>query len=182
MVIEELGLGSKVQVEMVRTRVPECPVNAVNPTGKIPTLETDDGHVLSESRLICQYLDILHEGDPVVDHDPEEAPRALEGVIVGFIDGISVWSRELARPESERSPSIIEQERARAGRCVVWFEQRVEILGERVDYPRACLASALHTLDERIEDRGWREQAPGLAAWYQRFAARPSFRATVSTD
>ena len=179
MMIEELGMRDRVTVVPVRTRVPECEVNALVPTGKVPVLETEDGHFFSESRLICQYLDCLHEGDPVVDHDPAEADRMLEGVITGFLDGVSVWVRELRRPPAERSPGILEQERARAERCVDWFEARIEEIGDGGDYPRLCLGAALYVLDERIGDTPWREQAPRLAAWYERFRARPSFKATA---
>ncbi len=179
MALEELGLAARVQVVPVRTRVPECEVNAYIPTGKVPTLETDDGHYFSESRLICQYLDALHTDDPIVDHDPEEADRALEGVVTGFLDGVSVWIRELNRPPGERSPGILEQERARAERCLAWFDERTDALGERADYPRLCMAAALYTLDRRIRMDGWRERAPRLAAWYDRFVQRPSFRATL---
>jgi len=33
-----------------------------NPLGKIPALILDDGTVLYESKVICEYLDSLHDG------------------------------------------------------------------------------------------------------------------------
>lgn len=181
MAIEELGFGSKVEIVVARTRTPECEVNDLVPTGKVPMLVTDDGHCLSESRLIVQYLDAWHTEEPLVDHDPEEADRALEGVIIGMLDGVSVWVREIGRPENERSPSILAQERARVDRCLPWFEARAALLGERVDYPRMCLASALQVIDERLDVADWRQRAPALAAWYDRIVKRPSFQATLAT-
>jgi glutathione S-transferase len=179
MAIEERGLAERVEVLAVPTRVPDSPVNALVPTGKVPTLVTGDGHALSESRLICQHLDRLHDGAPVVDPDPATAARALEGVVTGFLDGVSVWVRELRRPPGERSPGILEQERARAWRCVTWLESRIDDVGEGVDYPRLCLGAALYVLDERVGLDGWREAAPRLAAWFDRFRARASYRATA---
>ena len=178
MAIEELRMAAQIEVIVVQTRVPECEVNAFVPTGKVPVLETDDGHFFAESRLICQYLDALHSDDPIVDHDPLEADRAFEGVTTGFLDGVSVWIRELRRPQHEQSPGVIEQERARAMRCLAWFEQHLDAIGARIDYPRLCLAAALFTVDERIELQGWRERAPQLANWYQAFSEKPSFRTT----
>ncbi|MFT5448040.1 MAG: glutathione S-transferase [Gammaproteobacteria bacterium] len=178
MAIEELRLSAQVEIIVVRTRVPECEVNAFVPTGKVPVLETDDGHYFAESRLICQYLDALHTDDPIVDHDPLEADRAFEGVVTGFLDGVSVWIRELGRAQVERSPGIVEQERARAERCVDWLEQHLDAIGERIDYPRLCLAAALVTLDERVEENAWRQRAPGLVEWFGAFSSRPSFQAT----
>ena len=178
MAIEELRMSAQVEVIVVQTRVPECEVNAFVPTGKVPVLETDDGHYFAESRLICQYLDALHTDDPIVDHDPLEVDRAFEGVVTGFLDGVSVWVRELRRPQAEQSPGVIEQERARAERCVDWLEKNLDAIGDRIDYPRLCLGAALFTLEERIADPGWRERAPGLAKWYVAFSQRPSFQAT----
>ena len=178
MAIEELRMAAQVEVVMVQTRTPDCEVNALVPTGKIPVLETHDGYFFAESRLICQYLDALHTEDPIVDHDPLEADRAFEGVTTGFLDGVSVWIRERRRVQEEQSPGIIEQERARAERCVDWLEQHLDTVGVRMDYPRLCLGGALFTLDERIEMPTWRERAPNLAAWYLTFTQRPSFTAT----
>jgi glutathione S-transferase len=174
MTLAELGMTDQVQILPVRTRVPDCEVHAFNPTGKVPTLITDDGHVLSESRLICQYLDALHTEDPIVDHDPAEQDRQFEGVITGFLDGIAVWVREQHRPEHERSPGILAQERARVERCLAWLEARAQINQERVDYPRLCLFAALDVLDARLPSAGWQQRAPALARWYTGFAQRPS--------
>ena len=175
-------MTAQVEIVMVQTRVPECEVNVLVPTGKIPVLETAEGDFFAESRLICQYLDALHTDEPIVDHDPLEADRAFEGVVSGFLDGVSVWVRELRRPQDEQSPSIVEQERARAERCVAWFEEQMKVvsaLGERVDYPRLCLGMALFTIDERIEARAWRDAAPQLVSWYESFTRRASFQATA---
>src|SRR5262249_39288595 len=40
-------------------------------------------------------------------------------------DGIAVWGREMARPESERSPTTLAHELARAQRMADYFEDRV---------------------------------------------------------
>ena len=179
MAIEELGLASHVELVEARTRTPDCEVNALVPTGKVPTLQTDAGACFSESRLIVQYLDAMHTGDPLVDIDPEDEDRVMEGAIEGFLNGLAVWGRENRRPESERSPGILGQERARAERCLDWFEPRSPWLGDRADYPRLAMAAALYMLDERIREIDWRARAPELAGWYARFAERASFRLTA---
>ena len=68
---------------VVATRRPDSPVLAHNPTGEVPTLVTADGTVLSESRLICGYLDTLHDGPPVVPVRPSPAALSLEGIVTG---------------------------------------------------------------------------------------------------
>jgi glutathione S-transferase len=174
----ERGLAQRLQAEIVATRVPDSVVNDLNPTGKVPTLETPEGVILSEAKLICQYLDALHEQTPVVDPAASLPLRGLEGVVTGFLDGLAVWVRELRRPEKERSPGILEQERARSERVLTYLELHADWREDVADYPRICLAVALDLLTHGIGQPRWGEQYPGVRDWYRRFAARPSMLAT----
>lgn len=173
----ERGLGERVEHVVVRTRVPDSPVNAMNPTGKVPTLETPEGVFLSESRLICQYFDTLHDGPPLVDLAPSLELRALDGVITGFLDGLSVWVRELRRPEGERSPGILAQERARADRVLAYLEAQTGWRSAATDYPRICLAVGLELLAHVLAPPDL-VMGEGVDAWRREAAARSSMRAT----
>ena len=59
------------------TRTPDTPVLDVNPSGRVPTLVTDDGTVFEESALICAYLDSL-EDPPVLAPQTDWDARLLE--------------------------------------------------------------------------------------------------------
>ena len=60
----ETGLDQR--LDMVSTAVnpvdPHDDLNRHNPLGKIPALVLDDGTILYDSRVICEYLDTLHDG------------------------------------------------------------------------------------------------------------------------
>jgi maleylacetoacetate isomerase len=43
---------------------------AVSATGLVPTLETDDGQLLSQSMAIIEYLDEVHPQPPLLANDP----------------------------------------------------------------------------------------------------------------
>jgi glutathione S-transferase len=49
-----------------------------------------------------------------------------------------------------------------------------ETLADTLDIGTISVACALGYLDFRYPDEGWRDARPKLAAWYERFAARPS--------
>ncbi len=63
-VAHELGLADRIE----RLAAAANPVNRdqnivrANPLGKVPTLFTDDGTVLYDSRVICEYLNALGGG------------------------------------------------------------------------------------------------------------------------
>jgi maleylacetoacetate isomerase/maleylpyruvate isomerase len=42
---------------------------AVSPSGLVPTLETDDGHLLGQSMAIIEYLDETHPAPPLLPRD-----------------------------------------------------------------------------------------------------------------
>src|SRR3954452_2785519 len=66
-VAHELGLADK--IELLSTAVSPVESNAAlaaeNPLMKIPALTTDDGQVLFDSPVICEYLDSLAGGGKV---------------------------------------------------------------------------------------------------------------------
>jgi maleylacetoacetate isomerase len=48
---------------------------SVNPQGLVPALVTDDGHVLSQSLAIIDWLDETHPVPPLLPADPDERAR-----------------------------------------------------------------------------------------------------------
>ena len=65
-VIMEKRLQDRVTVTPIQTRTPDSPLYAINPSGRVPTLVTDDGVIFEDSSLICTFLDQL-DGAPIFD-------------------------------------------------------------------------------------------------------------------
>src|SRR5215475_10540696 len=75
----EIGLQDSLEVihhETSPTRRNEA-VFALNPLGKVPVLICDDGEVLFDSNVICEYLDGLHQGPGLIPSHPRQHFRAL---------------------------------------------------------------------------------------------------------
>ena len=165
------GHASSVKVEFINVRTPDCVLHPMNPTGRVPTLVLESGEALSEARLICSYLDGLRSegaaGIPVVDLVPSLEARQLEGILTGVFDGIVVWVREARRPESEQSPSIIEQERARIARVLPWLEPRTIEIDDVCRYAQLVAYFALETLDTRLGQGDAIAACPAVEAWYR---------------
>lgn len=47
----------------------------INPTGKIPSLDTGEG-VIAESSVICEYLEMRHPEPPLIPRDPMRAAES----------------------------------------------------------------------------------------------------------
>ena len=153
---------------------------ALNPLGKIPALERDDGPALYDSRVICRFLD-----DRVGGRLYPKGPRlwdtlTLEATADGIVDAaiLMVYEWRL-RPEDKRMPDWVEGQWGKIARALDALDQRwLSHLNGPLDMGQIAVGAALGYLDFRHDDRGWRNARPGLAAWDDAFAARPSMVAT----
>jgi glutathione S-transferase len=177
-VVLERNLQERVEVVEAKTRTADSPYYAINPSGRVPYLVRDDGVGMEESSLICDYLDQL-DGKPTLAVPAGWQARRLEALARSLVDGVSVWNRELARPEAERSPSVIEHERQRARRMIDVWEREIDspAMHGPLNLLQIMLGCTLG-LEARNRRFDWRSGHPKLVAWYTPIAARASFRAT----
>jgi len=126
-IVIEKALEDRVEVIAAKTRARESPYYQINPSGRVPYLVDDAGIGMEDSQLICAYLDSL-DGKPRF-HRPITAPDwaylRLEFMARSMCDGISVWTREMARPADERSPTVLAHEVARSQRMADVFEVQI---------------------------------------------------------
>ena len=181
-VVLEKGLERRVETVAAKTRVADSLYYRINPSGRVPYLALDNGGGLEESALICSYLDHL-DGEPTLNvHGDGQSweERRLEAVARSMLDGLSVWGREILRPENERSPGIIQHEKDRAERIADVWEREIHnplMLGT-LNMVQITLACALG-LEARNPGFLWRPGHPKLSQWFEQIAATPSFIATA---
>ena len=181
-VILEKGLQDRVEIVTAQTRQAGSPYYAINPSGRVPFLVRDDGSAIEESTLICDWLDQL-AGPPqfaLPQGAAQWEPRRLEARARSLLDGIAVWSREMRRPENERSPTIIRHETDRAARLTDWWEGEIghSWMQGLLNLAQITLACA-YGFEPHVPGLIWRPGHPRLAAWHAAMSARPSFAATA---
>ncbi|WP_266171502.1 glutathione S-transferase [Dyella subtropica] len=179
----ELGLADRLE------RLPSAahPINRDltivrhNPLGQVPTLFMDDGRALYDSRVICEYLNDLAQGDLF--------PRtgSARWVALGdqaLCDGmlaaaVSMRYETVVRPEHARFPDWVAGQRAKITDGLRWLESRAAELSSRLDIGTISVACLLSYLDLRFPEMNWRVDHQGLNQWYDIFQLRPSMQATV---
>jgi glutathione S-transferase len=181
----ETGLDALVtKQELTRARLysPESNVLVLNPIGRVPTLELDDGTILTESKLILDYIDALNPGPKLLPRDGSDGWRTLAemGQALGLLDGISTWMRALQPPEPHRAGEVIARESVRVNRAANALEAAIArgAYGGRLNASQIVLGTALGLVEPRLPVWKWRECRPGLSGWYDAIAARASFRTT----
>ena len=183
----ETGLESRLEpvTRMMTPIKPDAELARDNPLGKIPCLVTDEGVALFDSRVICEYLDGLHDGPKMF---PPAGParwsalrRQAEGD--GIMDaGVLARYETFLRPEERRWPEWIEGQKLKFRRALDGLEAEAEGFGEAVDIGTITIGCALGYLDFRYQDENWRAHRPRLAAWLERFAQRPSMVRTAPSE
>lgn len=178
MAVRERGLTGSVREVITTLRDPAAVVLPHTPVGRVPTLVLPDGTAITETTLVLGWLDRLGDEPALLPRDA--AGIAAYGRVLGLLDGMAVWNRELRRPESERSPSVLALETGRAGRVADFLEGEVARGGyANIDAGALTLASILGYAERRHTVWKWRAGRPQLERWFERFAARPSFSATL---
>ena len=177
----ETGLAGQLDVihhETSPTRRNEA-VYAVNPLGKVPVLLLDDGEVLFDSGVICEYLDGLHGGPKLIPMQTAGRYGVLrmQALAQGIADaGIAArWDIE-RRPEALRWPVLVDAYREKIAATCDYLEREID--EGAVDLGTIALATALSWIEFR-EVYDFRAGRPRLAAWYERFSSRASMQATA---
>jgi glutathione S-transferase len=177
----EKALEDRVEIIAAKTRAANSPYYQINPSGRVPYLIDDSGVGMEDSQLICAYLDSV-DGKPRFHHPRRQtdwAYQRLEFAARNMCEGICVWVREMARPESERSPTVLAHEAARAQRMADLFEGRVPDLTQSApSMAHLILAVALDVAAKR----GFGDLTTGraqLAAWMRSMSERPSMQRTA---
>ncbi|MEK1904326.1 MAG: glutathione S-transferase [Pseudomonas sp.] len=162
---------------------PDAGVLAHNPAGKIPALRLADGSVLHDSRVILDYLDQQHVGEPLIpQHGPARWRRLTLASLADAILDAAVLSRyeSFLRPEEKRWDAWLDGQSDKIERALAYFEKdALAEIHSHFDIAAIGLACALGYLDLRQPELGWRERFPGLTGWYAEVSQRPSMQATV---
>jgi glutathione S-transferase len=178
----ETGLmgGIDLAKVIVTPTSPDADLCADNPIGKIPTLVLDDGSALYDSRVICEYLDGLHAGAHLFPDNGDARWTAVrrQALADGILDSaVNTRYETFLRPEELRWADWVDNQMAKIRRSLDVLEG--EPMGDGVDIGTISVACALGYLDFRYSDEGWRDSRPKLAAWFEKFAQRPSMSETT---
>lgn len=181
----ETGLARKLEIVEASTSAVNRNMKLVadNPSGKIPALVLKDGTLIADSSVICAYLDTLHRGRKLAPAKGVARFRVLtlESLGNAIMDAAVLARYERAlRPEDKRWADWEKGQIAKVVSSLDAIEKRyARLLGGAVNIGAISVAAALGYLDFRFADLEWRKGRPGLAAWYEKFARRPSMIATA---
>jgi len=177
----ESGLDSQVEYILRNPFDDAKELKALNPLGKIPTLVLDDGRVVYDSPVICEYLDSISENVALVpsDKDARLLVNTWQALADGIIDASYNIVMEGRRDESERSAGSIERWKGSIIDSLAQVERQIGTLPNALTMAQISLAAALGYLDFRLSYMEWRSSGNSeTAAWFEQFSERASMVST----
>jgi glutathione S-transferase len=177
----ELGLDEKLERILTNPWEKDDKLLADNPLSKVPTLITDDGVVLYDSPVICEYLDTVQGGGVLIPASGTEHwnELRLQALGDGILDAAVLQFLERKRPNSKQSSEWDGIQQSAIQRVLEYLESKVNEWKADVTIGQIAVACALGYLDFRFAEDNWRQGHPGLTSWFETFAQRESMQATV---
>jgi glutathione S-transferase len=160
----------------------------LNPACDLPVLVDEDGTVVCDAGVICEYLDEKYPDPPLIGQGP--AARAETRRLTAWFDqkfyhevtqplaGEKLINRVLGHaPDSRLLKLGREQLLPHLYYIGVLTEERGWLAGELLSMADLTAAANISLVDY-AGDVPW-EQAPATKEWYVRVKSRPSFRALL---
>jgi glutathione S-transferase len=175
-VAREKGLADRIEEIAVDPYANAPELLASNPVVQVPTLIADDGLPLTDSPVICDYLDALGAGPRLLPADGPERLRVrrLETLGNAALEMGVKLVLELRRPEAERSPSWIARWTENMGRALDALEAAAPD-ADRLDLGVITAGVAVTWIGFRHPDYDLATGRPGLVALQAALEARASF-------
>lgn len=166
------------------------PYLKLNPGGQMPSLQLDNGTVIAETTVICEYLEELHPAPALIGANPEE--RALsrmwmrrielnitENIYAGFryAEGLGLFKDRMhCIPAAAADLKQVGQEK------LAWLDGLISgrdfIVGKQLRLPDIALYCCLdfakdvgQPLDPALKN---------ISAWFKRMEARPSAQSSLN--
>jgi glutathione S-transferase len=180
--VTAIETGQDTEIERVKTNTADPELATCNPLNKIPALVLEDGSVLLDSAVICEFLD-SRKGGKVFPKDATRWPTLSRMALCdGIMDAAILRRYETQRPETLRSIEWDTRQKTKVDQALGALEKEAASFGDRVDIGTLTVAIMLDYLDFRFAHEAWRDGHPNLAKWHKAFSARPSLKATMPAD
>jgi glutathione S-transferase len=157
----------------------------LNPLGKLPVLELDDGTSIAESLAICRYLETLNPDPPLMGRTPREVADIemwtlrMDHELSQMIALSFVHSSDFYRGRIEQIPEVASWARGRTLQTMAWLD------GELAD--RSHIAGDGYTLADIVAQCAFvlgkavglriAPDMTNLSRWFTEVTARPTARA-----
>ncbi len=156
----------------------------VNPLRRVPALETDDGRVIIDSRVVVEHLNELAGADII----PPAGPSRIDclnryAVVSGAMEALVLCMYETRlRPAEKRWPEWLDDQMNKTHTALEWADARVSSFSADFDLGAIGLVCLLDYAAFRFGEVDWLGARPGLRRYLDDVGARPSVSETAPNE
>lgn len=182
----ELGLEGVIEFEptLVRPTQPNMDYGkSINPLRRVPALETEDGDVIIDSRVIIDYLNERGSGN-LIPREAVDRLRCLNrhAVCAGATEAlVSAMYETRLRPEEKRWSAWSDDMVQKAKATLDWADERADDFAD-FDLGSIGLVCLIGYAGFRFPQFNWLEGRRRLTAFTERAALRPSVADTIPRE
>jgi glutathione S-transferase len=175
-VIYACGLQKSVQVIETHPWKSNSGLRAMNPLNKIPVLELDDGEVIFDSAVICEYL-IEISGNPKLWGANRLQTLKMQALIDGAIDSAVLMRYErFFKPRYLQSEDWYERQKLALVSAIEYIDSNVlSLLNNEILFANICASMMVSYIELRFKDQPWRKNYYNLYNWYDSYIAQHNF-------
>ena len=153
---------------------PAPELTAANPLSKIPTLITEQGLALFDSRVIAEYLLSL-AAQPASSGDERWLCLRRQALADGILDaGLACRYETVLRPKELQWEPWLDAQREKMTRGLALLANDLPEIGERAGLDAIAIACALAWIEFRMPDVPWRQTHPSLSLFLDKMSRRKS--------
>ncbi len=158
----------------------------LNPLGKIPVLETENGNVIYDSPVIAEYLDSLSTPRLIPESgDTRWQVQTLHALGDGMMDATVARMLEQRKPEDKQVAAVLKKQQGKVADALTSLDGAIAnkafLVGDSFSMADIAIVVALSYIDFRYA-HDWRAQYPALAKWAEPIFDRGSFTSTLPPD
>ncbi|HTR05161.1 MAG TPA: glutathione S-transferase C-terminal domain-containing protein [Paraburkholderia sp.] len=161
-------------------------IHDFNPLGKVPCLVMEDGEAVFDSRVICEYVDMLSPVGKLIPPAGRERieVRCWEALADGMLDAsVLIRVEGTQRTPEQRSEAWVKRQERKIHEGLTAMAKGLAgntwCAGNRYTLADIAVGCALGYLDFRMPELDWREPHPNLARHFEKLSQRQSFIDTM---
>jgi glutathione S-transferase len=175
----EKQLAGRISLLPVDPLIENPALRLLNPLSKVPTLVLDDGRVIFDSPVICEYLDSIGQTPRLIPQDQHQRLAVLtrQALADGLMDAAFAIVMERRRPAQQQSQIWL----ARWTTAIIAGVHKIASVlppEERLDLGDIASVAALDYIQFRLPDLGVMNEQYSLQAWLQEVSAKYCFLQT----
>lgn len=164
------GLEKSLEIIHMHPWQVDSELRVLNPLNKIPVLMTDDGDVVYDSKVICEYLIDISQQKNLWGANRIQTLK-IQALADGALDAAVLMRYEkYFKPQYLQSEDWYARQHLAVVSTIEYFDDKVaNLLNYELLFSNLCVANMLAYFEFRFSHEPWRQNYKDLYFWYDNY-------------